>query len=63
MFAGAIVGVPYLGAAVAIAALVLFGSLFGVMGVLVATPLTVTIMVVVKMVYVEDTLGDPPRDL
>jgi len=45
--------------AVAIAALVLVGSLFGVLGLIVATPLTVSLMVVVKMLYVEDALGEP----
>lgn len=48
---------------------VLFGLIGGLPGVLVASPLTVCLMVLVKMLYVEDTLGDrsievpgePPR--
>jgi predicted PurR-regulated permease PerM len=43
----------------AIAAIVLFGALFGVIGLIVATPLTVTLFVLVKTLYVEDVLGDP----
>ena len=37
---------------------VLLGSLVGALGVFVAAPLTVTIIVVVKVLYVQDTLGD-----
>ncbi len=37
---------------------VLFGDLFGFMGLLVAAPLTVVAVVLLKMLYVEDTLGD-----
>jgi predicted PurR-regulated permease PerM len=37
---------------------VLLGELLGLMGLLVAAPLTVTSVVLVKMFYVEDTLGD-----
>lgn len=39
-------------------AIALVGALFGVMGMVVATPLLVTVMVVVKMLYVEDSLGE-----
>jgi predicted PurR-regulated permease PerM len=35
------------------------GILFGFLGLLLATPLTVVVMVLVKMLYIEDTLGDP----
>ena len=41
-----------------IAAITLIGALFGVLGLIVATPLAVALMVVVKMLYVEDVLGD-----
>ncbi len=44
--------------AVAIAAITLIGVLFGVMGLIVATPLAVVLMVAIKMLYIEDTLGD-----
>ena len=44
--------------ALTIIALVLVGVLFGVLGLIVAAPLLVTVMVMVKMLYVEDTLGD-----
>ena len=36
----------------------LLGDLFGLMGLFVAAPLTVTTVVLLKMLYVEDTLGD-----
>lgn len=36
----------------------LIGALFGALGLVVAAPLTVVIMLLVKMLYVEDTLGD-----
>jgi predicted PurR-regulated permease PerM len=39
-------------------AMVLFGSAFGFMGVLLATPLLAVIMVLVKKLYIEDVLGD-----
>lgn len=49
-----------------IIAVVAFGLLFGVRGLLVATPLTVVTLVFVKKLYLEDTLGDhvavPGRD-
>jgi predicted PurR-regulated permease PerM len=44
--------------AVAIAAITLVGALFGVLGLVVATPLSVAVMVAVKMLYVEDVLGN-----
>ncbi len=37
---------------------VLLGDLLGLMGLFVAAPLTVVIVVLLKMLYVEDTLGD-----
>jgi predicted PurR-regulated permease PerM len=39
-------------------AMVLFGSLFGFMGVLLATPMLAVIMVLVRKLYIEDVLGD-----
>jgi predicted PurR-regulated permease PerM len=44
--------------ALQISAQVLAGVLFGVMGVALATPLTAALQVIVRMVYVEDMLGD-----
>ena len=44
--------------AVAIVAQVLLGSLVGILGIVVAAPLTITIIVSLKMLYVHDTLGD-----
>lgn len=41
-----------------IAAVTLAGVLFGVLGMIVATPLTVAAVAAVKMLYVEDVLGD-----
>lgn len=38
---------------------VLFGVLAGTLGVLLATPLAATVFVLVKMLYIEDTLGEP----
>jgi predicted PurR-regulated permease PerM len=43
---------------VTIAAQVLLGVLFGFIGLLVASPLTAAFLIVVKMLYVEDLLGD-----
>ncbi|MBW3542880.1 MAG: AI-2E family transporter [Planctomycetes bacterium] len=48
----------YLPPAVTILALILLGWLGGVLGVLVATPLTAAAMVVIKMLYVQDVLDD-----
>ena len=42
-----------------IISLVVLGTLFGFLGLLLATPLLATILVVVKMLYVQDVLGDP----
>jgi predicted PurR-regulated permease PerM len=44
--------------ALTLVAQVLLGNLFGLMGLFVAAPLTVTLVVLLKMLYVEDTLGD-----
>lgn len=51
-----------------ILALALLGVIFGVLGLLLATPLLAVVLVLVKMLYVEDVLGDqidvpgePPR--
>lgn len=41
-----------------IAAVVVVGALFGVLGLIVATPLAVAVMAAVKLLYVEDVLGD-----
>ena len=43
--------------ALVVLAVVAFGSLFGFLGVFVATPLTALIIVWVRMLYVEDALG------
>lgn len=42
-----------------IAAQLLLGVMFGFVGLLLASPLTATGMIMVKMLYVEDVLGDP----
>jgi predicted PurR-regulated permease PerM len=42
---------------------VLFGELMGLMGLFVAAPLTVAAVVLLKMLYVEDTLGDEAVDV
>jgi len=44
---------------VTLTAQVLFGVLLGLPGIVFATPLAAVILVLVKMLYVEDTLGDP----
>ncbi|MDB6125916.1 MAG: hypothetical protein JWQ71_4909 [Pedosphaera sp.] len=44
--------------ALTLVAMVLFGSAFGFLGVLLATPLLAVIMVLVKKLYIEDVLGD-----
>jgi predicted PurR-regulated permease PerM len=44
--------------AVTVLAQVLLGSLAGILGVFVAAPLTLTLIVCVKMLYVQDTLDD-----
>jgi predicted PurR-regulated permease PerM len=38
---------------------VLLGNLLGILGLFAAAPLTVVLMILTKMLYVEDTLGDP----
>lgn len=45
--------------ALTITAQVLFGVLVGGLGVVLASPLTAAVLVLVKMLYVEDALGDP----
>lgn len=40
---------------------VLFGALFGLAGVALATPLTAVLAVLVTMLYVQDVLGDPVK--
>jgi predicted PurR-regulated permease PerM len=44
--------------ALTITALLLLGLAFGFLGILLASPLAATVMILVKMVYVEDVLGD-----
>jgi len=44
--------------ALTIAAQLVFGLLFGFLGVALATPLAVSLMVLVKTLYIEDHLGD-----
>ena len=41
--------------------IVAFGSLFGFAGILLATPLVLVLIVLVKRVYIEGMLGDPPE--
>lgn len=45
-----------------IAAQVLLGVMFGFVGLLLASPLTAAVMIMVKMLYVEDVLGDAVMD-
>lgn len=40
----------------------LLGIMFGFVGLLVASPLAAAAMVVVKMLYIEDVLGEPIMD-
>jgi predicted PurR-regulated permease PerM len=40
----------------------IFGTIFGFAGIALATPMTATLMVLVKMLYVEDILGDKPQE-
>ena len=44
--------------ALAILSLVVFGVLFGVPGIIVAAPLTIVVMILVKKLYIEGMLGD-----
>jgi predicted PurR-regulated permease PerM len=48
----------HLSPALTLVAQVLMGQMLGTLGLFVAAPLTVAVMVLVKMLYVEDTLGD-----
>jgi predicted PurR-regulated permease PerM len=47
--------------ALVLAAQVLMGVLFGVWGIILATPLTAALLVLVQMLYIEDILGDPVK--
>jgi predicted PurR-regulated permease PerM len=48
----------YLPPAVTLFAQVVFGMLFGALGVVLATPLAASLLVVTRKLYVEDTLGE-----
>ena len=48
------------GPALVIVMQLIFGTLFGFAGVALATPLAAGLSVLVKMLYVEDVLGDRP---
>jgi predicted PurR-regulated permease PerM len=45
-----------------IVAQILLGGIFGFLGVILATPLMAAGIVIVRMVYVEDVIGDPMRE-
>jgi predicted PurR-regulated permease PerM len=47
--------------ALTIAMQVMFGAVFGMAGVALATPLTAVLIVLVVMLYVQDMLGDPVK--
>lgn len=49
--------------AVTLITIVLLGLIAGVWGALVAAPLTIAVIVLVKMLYIEDTLGDRTIDV
>ncbi len=49
--------------ALTIIAQVILGVLFGVMGLILASPLAAVVLVLIKMLYVEDVLGDTMEDL
>lgn len=49
--------------ALTIIAQVILGVLFGVMGLILASPLAAVVLVLIKMLYVEDVLGDTIEDL
>jgi predicted PurR-regulated permease PerM len=49
--------------ALTLATQALVGEVFGLLGLFVAAPLTLTVIVLVKMLYVEDALGDPTVDV
>ncbi|WP_265499178.1 AI-2E family transporter [Paracoccus beibuensis] len=48
--------------ALTIVAIVAFGGLFGFVGVILATPLLIVAMLLIRRLYVQDTLGDPEID-
>jgi predicted PurR-regulated permease PerM len=52
-------GTVLLPPALTIVTQVLFGVLFGILGVMLATPFIAIVLVLVKMLYIEDVLGDP----
>ena len=43
-------------------AIVAFGSMFGLFGVVLATPLLLVSIILIQRLYVEDVLGDSPHD-
>lgn len=49
--------------AIILLSMTLFGILLGIFGILLAVPLMVALMVFIKMVYLQDVLGDPDVDL
>jgi predicted PurR-regulated permease PerM len=42
-----------------IAAMLLLGVVFGFLGLLLASPLAATLLILVKMLYIEDVIGEP----
>ena len=40
---------------------VAFGALFGILGVIFATPLMVAVLVLINLLYVRDVLGEQPQ--
>ena len=48
--------------ALTVLAILAFGSLFGFAGIVLATPLLLVAIILVKRIYVEDVLGDQQRD-
>ncbi|WP_410217488.1 AI-2E family transporter [Paracoccus sp. (in: a-proteobacteria)] len=48
--------------ALTILAIVAFGGLFGFVGVVLATPLLIVVMLLVQRIYVQDLLGDPDME-
>jgi predicted PurR-regulated permease PerM len=49
--------------AVQILAVLLFGMLFGILGVLLAAPLVITTIILVRLLYVRDVLDDPAGEI
>lgn len=47
--------------ALSLTAVLMMGALFGFIGILVATPLLALVMVLVKMLYIEEVLGEVPE--